>query len=270
MASKIVGIVLVKNEDIFVTLAIRNALEFCDEIIVLDNFSDDGTWSALEALADEHAKRIMLLRIRNAKQSHRLLEPYAGEDVFVFAVDGDELYDPAGLARMRRKILGGAYDRAWCLYGHVLHCSAIDLGARTATGFSTPAARSMTKLYNFGILESWREPHQQRLHGKNIRFKEGHSTRDSVRSFQRKDWDASPLRCLHMCFLPRSTRHYEEQALNARRNISELHTRRDLGEGWKATHYAVGEPVTRSLAPFLKLATAAELAALERAFPPSG
>lgn len=263
---RIVGIVLVKNEDLFVTLAIRNVLDFCDEILVLDNFSTDGTWARLEALADEQAKKITLMRIRNAKQSHRLLHPYAGRPVFVFGVDGDELYDPAGLQRMRRKILGGSYDHAWCLYGHVLHATAINLGAGTATGYQTPVARSMTKLYNFGALESWEEPGQQRLHGKNMVFKPGFSTASSVRSFQKKPWAESPLRCLHACFVPRTTQHQDELANNARRNISELHTKRDLGPGWKAMHYAVGDQVTQPLGPFVR--PAAERAYLETVLPP--
>lgn len=262
--TKIVGIVLVKNEDIFITLAIRNILAFCDEIIVADNFSTDGTWAQLEQLAAANRK-IMLLRIRNAKQSHRLLEGYAGKDVFVFGVDGDEIYDPAGLARMRGRILDGAYDNRWCLYGHALHCTDVDVDAGLATGFQTPEARSMTKLYNFGLLKSWDEPHQQRLHGHAMEFHDGHSVKDSLRSFQRQPWDQSPYRCLHMCFVPRSTESGETLGLGARKNISELNTQRDLGAGWKVQHYAVGAPVTRALSPFLVNSTAEELASIRTA-----
>ena len=39
MATRIVGIVLVRNEENFVTWAIQNAIDFVDEMLVIDNMS---------------------------------------------------------------------------------------------------------------------------------------------------------------------------------------------------------------------------------------
>ena len=40
---KIIGIILVKNEDIFIKNSIQNIIKFCDKIIILDNYSTDKT-----------------------------------------------------------------------------------------------------------------------------------------------------------------------------------------------------------------------------------
>ena len=44
LAPQIVGIVLVRNEDVFVEQAIRNVAAFCDRIHALDHVSTDRTW----------------------------------------------------------------------------------------------------------------------------------------------------------------------------------------------------------------------------------
>ena len=50
MVTQIVGISLVRNEDIFISQAITNVAEFCDKIIVLDNLSTDNTWYEIQEL----------------------------------------------------------------------------------------------------------------------------------------------------------------------------------------------------------------------------
>jgi hypothetical protein len=49
---ELVGSVLVRNEDVFLERAIRNAAGFCDRIHVLDHMSNDGTPAILRSLAD--------------------------------------------------------------------------------------------------------------------------------------------------------------------------------------------------------------------------
>ena len=53
MAS-IVGICLVKNEEYFITWALMNVLEFCDNILIMDNLSDDLTGEIIRCIAEEH------------------------------------------------------------------------------------------------------------------------------------------------------------------------------------------------------------------------
>jgi glycosyltransferase involved in cell wall biosynthesis len=52
--TRIVGIMLVKDEDLYVEQAVRNVLAFCDEIFLADNGSRDETLAVLERLVAEH------------------------------------------------------------------------------------------------------------------------------------------------------------------------------------------------------------------------
>lgn len=202
--NRIIGIVLVKNEDLFISWAIRNVAAFCDDIIVLDNRSTDRTPERLAALAGRFG-HLRLHTIDDPNRSHRFVEGYAGTPTWVFAVDGDEIYDPVGLARLRPRIVAGELDAWWKLSGHMLNPTAVDLVRGEATGYGTPATPSVTKLFNFGALESWREPHRQRLHGDGMVFRPGYSGRSVLKLFNERSWDECDLRCLHLCFFPRSS-----------------------------------------------------------------
>ena len=96
--TEIVGIFLLRNEDVFVERSVLNVVEFCDRIIIADNFSNDNTWPILQSLAKEYPK-IDLFQIRQIPQSHDLIAGLAGKDVWVFGVDGDEIYDPDEIGR---------------------------------------------------------------------------------------------------------------------------------------------------------------------------
>ena len=54
--TKIIGITLCKNEDIYIKKAIEHTIDFCDEFIVLDNYSTDNTWDILTKLSQQHSK----------------------------------------------------------------------------------------------------------------------------------------------------------------------------------------------------------------------
>src|SRR5882757_9895883 len=136
--AKIVGIVLVRNEDIFVERAICNAIDFCDALIVADHLSTDQTPAIVQRLAEKYPEKIRVTRINEARESHFLISGYANSRTWIFAVDGDELYDPNGLSVMRRELLAGKYDRWWLLFGNVLNCTEIDEAKGTATGYLSP------------------------------------------------------------------------------------------------------------------------------------
>ena len=67
---KIVGIVLVKNEDIYIERVLLNILEFCDEIIVADNISSDRTGSIIKDLQ----KQKTLMKQDSMETGHGVLE----------------------------------------------------------------------------------------------------------------------------------------------------------------------------------------------------
>jgi hypothetical protein len=264
MAGQIVGIVLVRNEDVFIEQAIRNVAAFCDRIHAVDHVSTDRTWRIMRALAGEY-EHLDARRARHARESHELVEPYAGTETWVFGVDGDELYDPTRLAGFRADLLGGAYDSAFKVASNVLNCVELDRERQIASGYLSPPSRSITKLYNFAAIGSWEGDGSERLHGGTISFRDGYDERAVDNIGERLSWDETPLRCLHACFLRRSTRDPE----TAPRPILEhsgMHDRSWLGAvkrrlrphtppaettDWKRQKYMRGELVTVDASPFL-------------------
>ena len=108
MVTRIVGICLVRNEENFALWALGNALDFCDEILVIDNFSSDRTYPLLERFAAANPK-VRLIRDANASGTNAYIQEYIGQDVWLFGIDGDEIYDREGLARFRARLLAGEF-----------------------------------------------------------------------------------------------------------------------------------------------------------------
>ncbi len=266
--AKIVGITLVRNEDVFVERAVRNAIDFCDSLIIADHLSTDGTTAIVTRLAEEYPEKIRVVRINDARESHFLINGFAGSRTWIFAVDGDEVYDPVGLVEMRREVLAGKYDRWWLLFGNVLNCTAIDETKRTATGYLAPPCRSMTKLFNFHLIESWDGAATHVCANGTIRFKDGYDASLRLNLHEQMPWESSHYRCLHTCFMKRSSLDTGDPV--ARPNVSEsLHDgavtflrkawNRILGKpdvsAWKMEKYARGALTTVDATSFLRSAT---------------
>jgi hypothetical protein len=267
MSRQIVGILLVRNEDLFVEQAVRNVAAFCDRIHAVDHVSTDGTWGILRTLAREY-EHLDVRRSHHAGDSHAILQPYAGTNAWVFGVDGDELYDSARLAGFRDELLGGAYDSVFKVASNVLNCVELDQTRRTATGYLSPPSRSITKLYNFAAINEWKGDGAERLHGGSIAFRDGYDERSVDNIGERLVWDETPLRCLHACFLQRSTTEPPRSGATYARPILEetqLQDRSLLGalkrrlrrrgtpeaSAWKREKYMRGDLVTVDASPFL-------------------
>jgi hypothetical protein len=265
---RIVGSVLVHNEDIFVGRAIRNAAEFLDRIHAFDHVSTDGTWDVMRALAQEY-DHLEVKRTRNSGDAHAALAHYAGTRTWVLGVDGDELYDPQGLARLREALLAGEHADVFRLKSHVLNCDELDVEARTASGWLAPPSRPVTKLFNYGAIESWPQSPDP-LQSGPVTFRDGYEWESRRDLADTTGWDTDPLRLLHLCFVPRSTA--EGDDWRTRENLDESRAfRRDavgtarrllrrsmsLGRSapaqrnWKHEWYARGERVTVDAAPFV-------------------
>jgi glycosyltransferase involved in cell wall biosynthesis len=270
---QVVGIVVVHNEDIYVDLAVRNVVNFCDRIHIVDHLSNDGTSEIVAELAREF-DHIDTRRTWDSRVAHRLLEPYVGTKTWVIAVDGDELFDPAGLEALRPLLEEGRYDDAFFLKAHVLNCDNLDLAGRTASGWMAPPSRPVTKLYNFDAVTLWTGCYDKLEPGTRV-FREGFGE-DSVRYLARElEWNDDPLRMLHLCFVRRSTADVDDPTLG-RKNIAELQTYRrgvrgavyrwvrrpqptpDLREAaarsgnWKSEKYRKGPYVQVDASPFLE------------------
>jgi len=260
---EIVGVMLVHNEDVFVERALRNAAGFCDRIHVADHMSTDATWQIVEALAGS-LDHVDAVRVRATGDSHALVEGYAGTDTWVFGIDGDELYDPVGLTRFREDLLAGAHQEHFSLKGNVLHVTELDRAAARASGYLAPPSRSVTKLFNFAGIDSWTACYRQYMHDGEIAFRPGYSRESLGLLGERQPWEESSLRCLHTCFLQRSSLDTSELAVRGRPSPIDLggKTRTRVSalldrvrpaptaSAWKDEKYRQGELVARDVALF--------------------
>jgi glycosyltransferase involved in cell wall biosynthesis len=260
--TQVVGSVLVRNEDVFVEQAIRNVAEFCDRIHAVDHVSTDRTWQILQALAGEF-DHLEIHRSRNSAVAHRLLARYAGTKTWVIGVDGDELYDPAALSRLRDDLLQGAHEDVFRIKAHVLNCDELDTDAATASGWLAPPSRPVTKLFNFGAVESWTESPDP-LQAGNAVFRPGQHWESRRDLADGTTWEKDPLRCLHICFLPRSSRdpggprlnldesrEYDRGPVGALKRLLRPPRRDSAAATWKREWYARGERLTVDATPFL-------------------
>ena len=262
---QVAAVVLLHNEDVFAERVIRNVVGFCDRIHVADHMSTDGTWEIVSALAREF-DHVDAVRISHAARSHDLVQRYVGTHAWVFSPDGDEVFDPAGLHRLRGELEDGRYDRYFRLAPGMLHCVALDRKARWATGHMSPPARSGPKLFNFSAIDSWTGVSRERLHEGDVAFRDGWHWDDIRHLGHERGWEENPFRCLHACFLRRSSREPMSADGGVRLNIGEANThRRDLlgrlrlarrgpGEAavtaWKLEKYVHGPRVTKDVSLF--------------------
>jgi len=224
-AAKIIGIVLARNEERHIETAVRNAAGFCDQMLLCDHRSEDATPYILRGLSGE-IPSAEFYALDHPRESHDLLKPFCGTATWVFAVDGDEIYDPTGLGHLRSRILSGELEASWAVFGNVLNVTRLATNRSTATGHLSPPCRSMTKLYNFEAISSWHGKCPERLHGGTPVFRPGFSAASRRYLHEETSWENSHFRCLHLCFLPRSSADVSQ----ARRNIMETY-----GTGWKDT-----------------------------------
>jgi glycosyl transferase family 2 len=270
---QIVCSVLVRNEDRFLERAIRNAAAFCDRIHAVDHSSSDATPEILRSLSAE-LDHLDVHHSRHSALAHELLEQYAGTPTWVLGLDGDELYDPDGLARFRDALLGGAHADVFRLKAHVLNCDALDTERGTAGGWLAPPSRPITKLFNFAAVDSWKgipEP----LQGGDAVFRPGYQWESRRDLASTATWDTDPLRCLHLCFLRRSSLDPEDvgggreslaetgaydvgprgrlkRLLRPRQPAPHILQLQGQGKNWKQEWYARGDHVTLDATPFLR------------------
>ncbi len=257
-----IGIVLVQNEDAFLHRVVSNVLDFCDRIFIADHQSSDATFEIAQELARTHRK-VEAHRIFDPRESNEMLQPFANTRAWVLGVDGDEIYDPGGLAEVRRDLVRGVWDQWWVIFGNVLNCTELDLTTRRARGWMAPPCRSMTKLYNFAAVQRLDPDSPQRLMGRHNVFNPGYDDLRRLDLYQSVAWEDARFRCLHACFLPRSSQ--ESNPRRARENITELRRRSITGafrrlmarlsgqaptSRWKMEKYARGEIVTADVSAF--------------------
>ncbi|MCI5130091.1 MAG: hypothetical protein D3904_00910 [Candidatus Electrothrix sp. EH2] len=266
--TRIIGVYLVKNEEFFLEQVVTNTYNFCDQLIIIDNYSSDSTYDIAKRLAEKSTK-IAAYRVKEPSDSHEFVRPFCNTKTWIFAVDGDEIYDPKGLALFKEKLLAGYYDDWWVLFGNVLNCTQINFDTFQAEGYLAPPCRSVTKLYNFYAVNDWTDCEAERLHGGNIHFKKEWNADLRLDIHQNVDWDKAVYRCLHTCFLQRSSKDkVEAHGLRLRENISDLrvtgikmrikrladkYLHRTRESDWKKEKYMRGELVHKDVKKFFSL-----------------
>ena len=211
----ILGVCLIKNEQNFIAWALMNALDFCDEILILDNMSEDSTLDVVTRIKNSF-KHIEVIQVRNCNNSHKYVEKFAGSPIWVLKIDGDEILDPIGLMEFRKELKMGDFNEFWELSSSMLHVVGMDFEQAEAFGFNL--ARQGTVLYNFNAIDSWHEFRSERLHGGNKVFRSGYSESQIHKTLH---WSGSKFRTLHMCFMPRSpidTLDLKKYELDGRKN----------------------------------------------------
>lgn len=241
--NKIIGICLLKNEEYYVAWSIMNVVEFCDHIIVLDNNSTDNTRNILENIAQLY-DHIRIIDVDDAYDTHKHVEPYVGTQTWIICVDGDEIYDPVGLLELRKLILDGKLDSYWSVACNCLHALGVDLKKAKAFGYTVvdePSDIPLWKtLFNLGSMVRWHPGRIERLHGfESIVFKEGYSHTDVLNVREQAEWRDCFFRCLHLCFMPRSSldqHDYSGDDPSGRENPQQVWK---LKSAWRRIRYSV-------------------------------
>jgi hypothetical protein len=149
------------------------------------------------------------------------------------------------------------------ILSNVLNCDLVDREKKIAAGWLAPPCRSITKLYNFRHIRAWGGDTPERLHGGAIEFQPGRDALARLNLHEQQPWDSSPLRCLHTCFVARSSLDSDVPAV--RENIMDVHAAnpirrigrwwktlrgKPLESDWKKSRYMRGERVTIDATPF--------------------
>jgi Glycosyl transferase family 2 len=266
---QVVGISLVRNEDRFIRQALLNVAGSCDRMFVADHMSTDRTPEILRELSGQ-LDHLEVRRVTHSAVSHTMIESFAGTDTWVLSVDGDELYEPAGLRRFREQLEAGAFGDVFRIRPAGLHCDSLDRSSSLASGYLSPPSRPLVGALNFAAIESWTGVRSERLHGGDIVFRPGYDLNSWRHLGIEEGWDESSFRNLHVCFLRRSSLDPDDVPVAGRANLAETRafrrdllgpveraTRRALRRGggsrtaaWKADKYRRGDRVTVDVSPF--------------------
>jgi len=202
---KIIGLMMIKNEDRFVATALEKALPFVDHMIVLDTGSCDETiYKITPLLASARCSSEVHIGV-DLIDTHDFVQPYIGKPIWLFGVDGDEIYDTVGLMRIRKRLLAGVYEAVHQIRGWYVHVESDNVSQesdrRTVQGYFGPPAPSHTKLYNCANILKWPNDHTAGVFDCDTR----ETAKAAVSFVESKTWSESQLRCIHMKRLIRSS-----------------------------------------------------------------
>jgi glycosyltransferase involved in cell wall biosynthesis len=97
---RIIGMMRVKNEARWIARSIESILPVCNEVLVMDDHSTDGTPEICAALAGVQVLRSPFEGVNEMRDKNWLLEQ-AGAADWILAIDGDEVLAPGDAAAVR-------------------------------------------------------------------------------------------------------------------------------------------------------------------------
>jgi len=251
---KIIGISLVKNEDIYIAQSLANIIDFCDKIIVYDNGSTDDTIKIVNKYVDKYPYKIKLEYISNILESQILLNRFVSKDFWIFRVDGDELYDVKGLSVLREKILTGEYQKYWKLRGYFFHVISYQNGR--AVGYMAPPSKDPNKLINFSLVKSWKPDgeHEMCMGGKIKFIGNKYSYKNPPPKkylYKKSKWNECLMRCCHMRMVKRSSKDSNfDKGINIRVNLQDIHGKKNKNYRKK---YQIGKRWNIDVSDFFKI-----------------
>jgi glycosyltransferase involved in cell wall biosynthesis len=255
MSIKIVGICLVKNEDIYIERVLKNVVNFCDQLRVVDNCSTDSTLEIAKEFASTHSN-VTVEQLEDIRMSHELMQEYVGTDTWVFLIDGDEIYDPEGLARLKPLIKKGEYQKCWMVRGYFYHLVDMDVNSKKAEGYLAPPSKDPNKLYNLSLLKSWANDRKVPIgHCGTHVFKNPkyHSLRLPKKKllYKKSSWETCMIRCVHTRMIKRSSiESFEKEEINARMNMSDNMQNRGSRGGNFRKKYRIGKKIAKDVSDF--------------------
>lgn len=223
MRPRIIGMMMVKNEDIFIHGAIKSVIDFVDELHVIDTGSTDKTKDIVLDLQHRYgSERIWRHSEYRLDRTHELVEQYIGKDYWLFGCDGDEIYDAERLGWLRKQIMDGRFENAFQIRGRFIHVTELDTTARGffVTGYKGPPSHAPSKLYNFAMVGAWPADWRHTLfHAKTLQV--------VPRAITELNTDC--MVCYHMRFFRRSTIEKSHGARLTPEDIQGFGSRKDRG-----------------------------------------
>ena len=225
--------------------------------------STDGTWEAVRRVAAE-IDHVEPVRVRLDGRLARARRGLCGNGHVGVRRRRRRALRPGWAGAFRAQLLAGAHREYFSLKSNVLNVTELDRERRTATGYLSPPSRSITKLFNFAAIDSWTKCYRQYMHDGEIAFRPGYDRESIGVLSEQHAWEESPLRCLHVCFLRRSSLDPPAAEGHGRLSPIELGGKRRSwltplidrfrrtppASPWKDEKYRQGELVTKDAGPF--------------------
>lgn len=254
---RVVAFVLAHNQDLWIEHVIRSVVNSVDELVVLHHASTDRTAEKIEQAIHSHSHARAVV-FPDLSEGHSHVSPYAGGDWWAWQIDGDELYDSAGLHRLAQQCRDGHFDDIWRIHGRYIHALEYKTEEVEFRGHLHPPDKKCgANFYNLSHLERWpcdRKRVAFMSHG--MAWKRGRTPGARDTKNQKCDWANSLMRCVHLRFLQQSSIEPDHEVGNR------LSPQQVLGWGLNAKEtggksvnmrnsYREGPIVTVDAAPFL-------------------